>query len=403
MLTYKEELENIPLYISGMDRVSEVNNLLEENPEYRLEARGKLDAFLARMIELEASDIDFGGEGAQGKIWYRIYGEKRPDTSFEKISTDENTAIICSILSQRQIDGLMMSYNTDFSYKLLYKGELHRFRADSYMDLEVLAINFRHINPRPFDLANFGFPNQILRKISLAYEKKGLILVTGITGSGKSTTLDAIIDMNNRTNSGHIVIIGSPIEYFHKSQKCIVRHREVGRDTLSFKEGSIEALRQDPDIIVVGEMRDPETIVTVLETTDSGHKVLSTLHTSSAVESVHRIVAECPTNEQQRVRMRLADTLSVVVSQKLVPSLDGKRVLSKEILNVTPSVQAAIINNNIGEIYQMITEGKEYGMITMEQDLFRLFATKQISWDNALAFANNKKRIEELLDFYRRK
>jgi len=209
--------------------------------------------------------------------------------------------------------------------------------------------------------------------------------------------------MNNEHNEGHITIIGSPIEYFHPSNKCIVRHREVGRDTLSFKDGTIESLRQDPDIIVIGEMRDPETIMTALEITDSGHKVFSTLHTASASESIHRIVAECPVEEQQRVRMRLADVLSVVISQKLVPSIDGKRIMAKEILNVTANVSAAIISNNVGEIYQMITEGKEFGMVTMEQDLLRLYMNKIITRKMAIAYANNKKRMVDLIQYYQSK
>jgi len=193
------------------------------------------------------------------------------------------------------------------------------------------------------------------------------------------------------------VIIGSPIEYVHKSDKCIIRHREVGRDTLAFKEGAIEALRQDPDIVMIAEMRDADTIMTALEITDSGHKVFSTLHTASAVESIDRIVAEVPPIEQERVWQRLADVLQCVVSQKLVPSLDGKRVLAKEILIASPSVKAAIKNKNTSEIYQMIAEGSELGMITMEQDLKRLYLQRRVSKENALNYANNKRRMEQLL------
>lgn len=220
--------------------------------------------------------------------------------------------------------------------------------------------------------------------------KEGLILITGITGSGKSTTLDAIIDENNRTCDAHIIIISSPVEYVHQSKRCLVRHREVGRDVLSFKEGTIQALRQDPDIIVIGELRDPETIVAALDVTDSGHKVFSTLHTSSAVETIDRIIGETDVHEQERVRMRLADVLRCIVSQKLVPTVDGKRTLAKEVLVVTPSVRAAIKNNNTSEIYQMIHQGSEFGMHTMEQDLARLFKLRKITYETAIAFANNK-------------
>ena len=162
-------------------------------------------------------------------------------------------------------------------------------------------------------------------------------------------------------------------------------------------EGVTQALRQDPDIIVIGEMRDSDTIMAALEVTDTGHKVFSTLHTSSAVESIDRIIAEVNPTEQDRVRNRLADVLISVVSQKLVPSIDGKRVLAKEVLIVTPSVRAAIKNNNTSEIYMMINQGGPQGMVTMEQDLLRLCVEKKISKENAVAYANNKIRILQLL------
>jgi len=223
------------------------------------------------------------------------------------------------------------------------------------------------------------------------------VLITGITGSGKSTTLDAIIDMNNRENQAHIVIIGHPIEHVHESKLSMVRHREVGVDVRSFEHGAVEALRQDPDIIVVGEMRDPRTIATVLEITDSGHKAFTTLHTSSAIDSIHRIIAEFPPDEQERIRNRLADVLSVTMSQKLVPTVDHKLVMAKEILAVDASVQAAIRNKNIGEIYQMMIEGRRLGMCTLEQDLQDLFKRGIITNVTAMNFANNKKRMAQLL------
>ncbi|MCB5230448.1 MAG: ATPase, T2SS/T4P/T4SS family [Candidatus Cloacimonas sp.] len=401
--SFSDELKEIPFYIQGIDRVSTIASIISSNPDYRIEGKNYIDSLLRKMIEMEASDLDFGGVGADGKLWLRIEGRKFPAENSDVLCYDDSTAVITSILSDKKIDALMISQNADFSYKLENGDSMNRFRADAYMDLDYLAVNFRRINPKPFAIESLGFPPQIIRKLDLDFEKKGLLLVTGITGSGKSTTLDAIINMNNQSNEAHITIIGNPIEYFHKSDKCIVRHREVGRDTLSFKDGTIESLRQDPDIIVIGEMRDPDTIMTALEITDSGHKVLSTLHTGSAVESIHRIIAECPVEEQQRVRIRLSDVLSVVISQKLVPSNDGKRVLAKEILSVTPNVAAAIVNNNISEIYQMITEGKEHGMFTLEQDLLRLYANKIISKKNAVSYANNKKRMLDLIQYYQNK
>jgi len=401
--SFSERLKEIPSYIRGVDRVSEIVSIVDANMEYRLEAQQMLEKILSLLIIGGGSDMDLGGLGAQNKVWLRMEGKKFPFSKIDYLNIDDAAALICSILTEKKVDSLMLSQNADFSYEFVYEGVNQRFRANAYMDMNYLAVNFRRVNPKAFPMEMLGFPPIIVRKMDLDFEKKGLILITGITGSGKSTTLDAVINMNNHHNDGHITIIGSPIEFFHESKKCIVRHREVGRDTTSFKDATIQSLRQDPDIIVIGEMRDPETIMTALEITDSGHKVFSTLHTGSAIESVHRIVAECPVEEQQRVRMRLADVLSAVVSQKLVPSLDGKRVMAKEILNVTPNVSAAIINNNISEIYQMINEGKEYGMITMEQDLLRLYVNKVISKNTAISFANNKKRIVELIQFYQNK
>ena len=183
----------------------------------------------------------------------------------------------------------------------------------------------------------------------------------------------------------------------HRSRKCIIRQREVGRDVLTFHEGVVQALRQDLDIMVIGEMRDPATIMAALEVTDTGHKVFSTLHTSSAVESLDRIVAEVHKNEQERVRYRLADVLTAVVSQKLVPSVDGKLILAKEILIVNPNVRAAIKNNNTGEIYMMINQGAAAGMITMEQDLKRLYMERRISLEMALQYANNKELFRQII------
>ncbi|MHA1692677.1 MAG: type IV pilus twitching motility protein PilT, partial [Candidatus Heimdallarchaeaceae archaeon] len=272
-----------------------------------------------------------------------------------------------------------------------------RFRGDIYYESNCLVANFRRINQELFKIDTLGFPNPIVQRFDLQYEKAGLTLITGITGSGKSCTLDSIVDLNSHNNDAHIVIIGNPIEYVHKSDRCIVRHREVGEDVLSFQAGTIQALRQDPDIIVVGEMRDAETISTVMEATDSGHKCFSTLHTSSAIESIHRIIGEFPPVEQDRVRNRLADVLKVIVSQKLVPTVNKKLTLTKEILSVNSSIQAAIRNGNINEIYQMINEGKKVGMITLEQDLYNLYRNKMITKETAMNFSNVKKRMHQLL------
>jgi len=330
-------------------------------------------------------------------VWYRIYGQKKPDDGVGMFSEDEMDVMFHSLLMESQRNYLCEHRNLDFSYTMPWNGNLYRYRADLYFDLDHLALNMRYIagEIRPFK--DLELHANVVKAITLAYDKQGLTLVTGITGSGKSSTLDSIIDANNQTVDAHIVIIGSPIETIHETKRSIVRHREVGRDVLSFKDGAVQALRQDPDIIVIGEMRDPETIITALEITDSGHKVFSTLHTASAVESIDRIIGECPPVEQNRVRERLADVLKCIISQKLVPSLDGRRALAKEVLLMNPSVRAAIKNENTSEIYQMMHEGGESGMHTLEQDLKRLVDARQISSEEAMNFSNNKRRMEELL------
>ncbi|MBD3288973.1 twitching motility protein PilT [candidate division KSB1 bacterium] len=363
----------------------------------RVVLKNLMNAILKRMRELDASDMDLGGLAARQMIWLRINGDKSPQPEFGKYEVEESNILVQSILMEGQREVLYDQSNLDFSYTFRLGKKIARHRADTYLDLDELALNMRAIGTDIRAYEGFGFHQSVTRIFNLAQTKEGLILITGITGSGKSSTMDAIIDLNNRSVAGHIIIIASPVEYVHLSDRCIVRHREVGRDTRSFKHGTIEALRQDPDIIVIGEMRDPDTILSGLEAADSGHKVFSTLHTSSAVESIDRIIGEISPVEQDRVRNRLADVLRCVISQKLVPTLEGKRTLAKEILVMTPSTKSAIKNNNTGEIYQMIGEGSKYGMRTMEQDLKRLYTEKKISVETAFNYANNKRRMKQIL------
>lgn len=390
----------IPEYLFGPDKISFLLGYIDKvSPNERVLLRQFVNKLLTGMVEREASDIEIGGHGNGAYVWFRIYGKKERVKEYAQFTADEFAVLIINLLNVNQRKNLEKNRNLDFSYSYHYDRK-HidlRFRADAYYDLDTLALNMRAINMNIRSLDSLEFHPNVLKTMSHSYIKFGLSLITGITGSGKSTTLDSIIDAHNKIDPAHIVIIAAPIEFVHKSNASIIRHREVGRDVMSFKDGVIQALRQDPDIIVIGEMRDPDTILAALEVTDTGHKVFSTLHTSSAVESIDRIIAEVQSGEQERVRNRLADVLVSVVSQKLVPSLDGKRVLAKEVLIVTPSVKAAIKNNNTGEIYMMINQGGPQGMITMEQDLKRLYMQRKITLENAISYSNNKTRIHQLL------
>lgn len=406
--TIQKIVTSIPSTCNGPDRVSYLIDLLPrisfEDKELIITAFNNL---LKVMIDREASDIELGGFGTNGYVWYRVYGNKSPLPELVKFSHDESALLILSILNEKQRKSLEEYRNLDFSYTFEYLGNKYfkdneniseiRFRGDAYFDVDLLALNMRSIIPQLRTLDEYEFHSNVLKALSHNYIKQGLILITGITGSGKSTTLDAIVDWHNKNLNAHIVTIAAPLEYVHRSNKCIIRQREVGKDVTSFHEGVIQALRQDLDIMIIGEMRDPETIMAALEVTDTGHKVFSTLHTSSAVESIDRIVAEVHESEQERVRLRLADVLTAIISQKLVPSLDGKLILSKEILIVNQNVRAAIKNNNTSEIYMMINQSASEGMITLEQDLKRLYLEQKISLESALQNANNKTLFKQII------
>lgn len=397
----REIVERMPRSLLGDARIrhlgEEVRRLTDSD---RVELSEHLDALLHYMIDVGASDMDLGGPAANEHVWFRVDGEKRPHEKMGAYTVDQASFLLLCQLNQRQTDVLFDRYAVDFSRTIdLGQGRKgrHRFRCSLYFDYDQLAISVRAITNEVRPINSIGFHPIIERALMFRHERDGLTLVTGVTGSGKSTTLDAIIDANNRDIAAHIVIIGHPIEYMHDSKRSIVRHREVGKDVRSFKDGIVQALRQDPDIVVIGEMRDPATISSALEITDSGHKVFSTLHTSSAVESIDRIIAEYPAHEQERVRNRLADVLRCVISQKLCPKAGGGRILAKEVLWMLPSARAAIKNNNTAEIYQMMWEGGSHGEITMEQDLFRLVGRRLITPDTAMNYANNKRRLQQLL------
>ena len=366
-------------------------------PEQRDNMLHYFETLLISMRNHGASDIEIGGPGVNGQIWLRVQGVKHPVVEWGRMGVNETNIFLQSILQPEQRDILFRDKAVDFSYTVSLGDQLYRHRATAYFELGELSLNLRAINTHIRPFADYDFHYNVTRLLNLAHSRQGLVLVTGITGAGKSTTLDSIIDLNNRSVEAHIVIIASPIEFIHTSNRSIIRHREVGIDTHSFKAGTIEALRQDPDAIIIGEMRDSSTIMAALEAADTGHKVFSTLHTASATESIDRIIAEMPPGEQDRVRNRLADVLTCVVSQQLVPGINRRLVLAREIMVMSPPIRSAIKNRNTSEIYQMITEGQKYGMTTMEQDLHQLAQTGRISMESAYTYANRKRRMQQLL------
>lgn len=393
----KPYISHIKEHEEGEFLIRSLIKMLNEMPrEERNMLRDHMEEYLSKMDQYDASDIDLGGRGCVGKIWYRIHGIKKPIETSPTYTKLETNMLILNLVNPNQWEYLIEHKSLDLSYVLSSDVE-KRYRATIYFDMNHIAMNMRKINSEIRPFRGLKLHPEVAKYLSLKYLKYGLTLVTGITGSGKSTTLDTIIDANNRSVQGHIVVISSPIELVHEPKKCIIRHREVGRDVGSFREGIVQAMRQDPDIVVIGELRDDVAIMNALEVTDSGHKVFSTLHTASAMESIDRIIGEVEIHEQERVRVRLADVLTCVISQKLVQTLDGKRVLAKEVLIGTPPVRAAIRNNNVAEIYQMLNEGSKSGMHTLEQDLKRLVDERKISNEEAINQANNKDRMKQLL------
>lgn len=390
----------VPAELTGVVRMQWIADRLDQLPASDCrEARDDFDRLAARMVMLNASDIDLGGPASEGQVWFRVDGRKTPHPDLGTFDLDATDVWILSVIADHQRAILLRRFSVDFSYSLTIRADEpdRRYRTTVYFDNRHLALCMRLLAWKPRPLRSLGFHPVIERGFLFRYVRDGLTLFTGVTGSGKSTTLDAIVDANNEDIDAHILIVAQPLEYIHTSKKCIIRHREVGTDVASFVDGMVQGLRQDPDIVIVGEMRDAETISTAMEMADTGHKVMSTLHTGSAIETIDRVVAEYPSGEQDRIRHRLADVLRCVVSQKLLPSVGGGRILAKEVLWMTPAARAAIKNGNTPEIYQMIWQGRDQGMITLEQDLALLVRRGEIKPDTALSYANNKRRLVQIL------
>jgi twitching motility protein PilT len=266
---------------------------------------------------------------------------------------------------------------------------LGRFRCNTFQQRGTIGMIFRVIPMRVATIDDLALP-QILKKIAM--EERGLVLVTGTTGSGKSTTLAAMIDEINATRTAHIMTVEDPIEYLHRDNRSIVNQREIGVDTMSFSQALRSALRQDPDVILVGEMRDFETIETALLAAETGHLVFSTLHTLDATETINRIIAVFPPHQQKQIRIQLASVLKAVISQRLIPKVDSKgRAPAVEVLISTAFIRDCIMDKEKTHlIHGAIAQGtSQYGMQTFDQSIFYLFQQKLISYEEALRWASN--------------
>ncbi|OGW28495.1 MAG: type IV pili twitching motility protein PilT [Nitrospirae bacterium GWC2_42_7] len=316
----------------------------------------------------------------------RINGELTPLSSDNRLSQEETLKTAFAVMSPGQREIFKKRNDIDLAYSVPGLG---RFRCNIFIQRGTIGLVFRVIPMRIPTIEELILP-EILKKLSL--EPRGLILVTGTTGSGKSTTLAAMIDNINSTRTDHIMTIEDPIEYLHRDKRSIVNQREIGNDTESFSKALRAALRQDPDVILVGEMRDFETIQTALTAAETGHLVLSTLHTTDAAETINRIISVFPPYQHKQVRMQLSSILKGIVSMRLVPKADGKgRVPAVEVLIATATIKDCILDpDKAKSIPDVIAQGMlHYGMQTFDQSLFNLFKTNLITYEEALRRATN--------------
>jgi twitching motility protein PilT len=335
-----------------------------------------LRALLEEMIAREASDLHVTA-GERPKL--RVDGEMT-NASFDQVLGPKDTLQLAySVLTEGQKKRFETEDELDFSFGIQ---NLARFRGNCFKQRGCVALVIRQI---PFQIKTFeqlGLPGAIAR---MAEKPRGLVLVTGPTGSGKSTTLAALIDKINRERRGHIITVEDPIEFVHRHQGCIVNQREVGTDTKSFGHALKYALREDPDVILIGEMRDQETIQAALTIAETGHLAFATLHTNSAAEAINRIIDVFPSHQQSQVRAQLAFVLEGVVTQTLLARAFGKgRAMAAEILVMTPAMRALIRDDKVHQIYSLMQAGKKFGSQTMNDALYQLYMTRDVTEDECL-------------------
>jgi twitching motility protein PilT len=308
------------------------------------------------------------------------------------VSPQDTKELIYTILTvdQQQIFEQKKELDTSIGIK-----ELGRFRINVYQQRGSIGMAVRLIPFRIPDLDELGLPPAA--KL-FADKPSGLILVTGATGSGKSTTLASMIEYINSKRSAHIISIEDPIEYLHKHKKCTINQRELGTDTASFQDAIKHVFRQDPNIVMIGELRDLDTIKGALTLAETGHLILSTLHTIDAAHAINRIVDVFPPYQQQQVRMQLSMVLVGVIVQQLIPRKDGKgRMLAVEVMNVIPAIQNLVRENNLHQIYSLIQMGKKYDMGTMNQSLAELYNNGLITWEEAFSRSTNPQELISLV------
>src|SRR4051794_28238886 len=341
------------------------------------------------MIERDASDLHITA-GDKPKL--RIDGDIT-DANVDVVLTPKDTLQLAySILTENQKKRFETEDELDFSFGIQ---NLARFRGNCFKQRGCVSLVIRQI---PFNIRTFeelGLPNAVAK---MAERPRGLVLVTGPTGSGKSTTLAAMIDKINKERRGHIITVEDPIEFIHRHQSCIVNQREVGSDTKSFQASLKYALRQDPDVVLIGEMRDLDTIQAGLTIAETGHLAFATLHTNSAAEAINRIIDVFPSHQQSQVRAQLAFCLEGIITQTLLPKAKGRgRAMAAEILVCTPAIRALIRDDKIHQIYSMMQSGKKFGMQTMNDALYQLYMSKAVALEEVLRASHDQAELMRMI------
>ena len=349
-----------------------------------------LDELLQHVIESKGSDLHI----AVGKPpCVRVHGVVKPVSAYEDFRAPVVQRMIYDILTDEQIQRFENEMELDFAYTTADAAA--RFRVNAFKDKGNLAAAMRIIPtqiPEPEDL---NLPKVIME---LANRPRGLMLVTGPTGSGKSTTLAAVINKINKEHQGHIITIEDPIEFIHPHRQCVVNQREVGTDTLSFKNALRAAMREDPDVILVGEMRDNETIHLAISAAETGHLVLGTLHTNSAAESVDRMVGVFPAEQQEQIRTQLSNSIVAIITQQLLPKVGGGRVGAIEIMIANSAIRNLIREAKAHQMTSIIQTQNNIGMQTMDQALRDLVMNNQITYEDAMSRAHNPAELEVMIN-----
>jgi twitching motility protein PilT len=349
-----------------------------------------MEELLTLMVQRGGSDLHIS-VGAPPKI--RIDGSMT-DTDYEAITPEIAKKLIYSVLGPDQVAKFEKNLEIDFSFGVTNMG---RFRTNAFMQRGTMAAVMRVIPFEVFDFETIGLPRKVCEWVCNL--PRGLVLCTGSTGSGKSTTLASMVNYINETRQSHIVTIEDPIEFLHRNKGCLVNQREVGGDTHGFGKALKSVLRQDPDIVLVGEMRDLETIEAALTLAETGHLTFATLHTSDVTQTCNRIVDVFPAHQQQQIRTMLSFTLQAVVCQQLIPKVTGKgRALASEVMICNPAIRALVRDNKAHQIMSIIQTGGSLGMRTMNQSLFELYRSGAISYEHAIEHCHDEADFARLME-----